>query len=57
MSANADTGRHLPAHAKHAFGHLRSVQQRDFKATGKVCRALFEYYRQVQGQGTYYVGG
>lgn len=47
MSADADPRRDLPAHAKHATGLVRSVEQRDFKTTGEVYRTISDHHRRV----------
>jgi len=47
MSADADPRRDLPAHAKHATGHVRPVEQCDFKTTGEVYRTISVHHRRV----------
>lgn len=57
MSADADPGRDLPAHAKHAFSHVRFVQQRHFETAREIYRAIFHNYRQVQNSRYLYTIG
>jgi len=47
MSADADPRRDLPAHAKHATCHVRSVEQCDFKTTCEVYRTISDHHRRV----------
>lgn len=47
MSADANSGRDLFAHAEHEPGDVRFVEQRDIETACQIYRTICEYNRQV----------